>query len=139
MQNRAIRAALALLALASPLAACEDPLDLGNRSMEGRWEGTTRVEVDPVTDDSVDFRFVLELDQTERDISGTGTIEADGETVEVTVDGRWEYPAIELVFSAPEYATLFFDGAFAEARADSVGGTLSGSGLDGARLSIFRQ
>ena len=139
MPNRAIRAALALLALAAPLAACEDPLDLGNRSMEGQWEGTTRVEVDPETEDSVDFVFTLDLDQTERDISGTGTIEADGETIEVSVDGRWEYPAITLDFSAPGYADLFFDGSFAEARADSVGGTLSGSGLDDVRLSIFRQ
>ena len=77
MQNRAIRAALALLALASPLAACEDPLDLGNRSMEGRWEGTTRVEVDGETGDSVDFVFTLDLDQAERDISGTGTEELE--------------------------------------------------------------
>lgn len=129
-------AAAALAAAAFFLAACqEDPLDVGNRSLTGEWRGNAEIVI---ALDTARYAFVLDLEQDERDVSGSGVVTSDDESLEVEVDGEWAYPDVELRFSAPEYATLVFTGRFG-ASPDSVGGTLSGSGFSNTPFFIRRQ
>lgn len=129
-------AAIALAAAVLVLGACqEDPLDIGNRSLTGEWRGAAQIVI---ALDTARYAFVLDLEQDERDVSGTGVVTSGDESLEVDVDGEWQYPDVELRFSAPEYATLVFTGRFG-ASPDSVGGTLNGSGFNNTPFFIRRQ
>lgn len=134
-----IRPPLAVLAIVAALAAlaCGDgPLDVGAFSVEGVWAGSAKFQVG-AGPDSARYEFTLELDQSERDVSGSGEVVTDAETLEVEVDGRWEFPSVSLVLSAPEFAGVGFDATFATP--DSLKGTLNGSGFNAVPLTIIRQ
>ena len=129
-------AAAALAAAVFFLAACqEDPLDIGNRSLTGAWRGDAEIAI---ALDTARYAFVLDLEQDERDVSGTAEVTSGSETLTLEVDGEWVYPDVELRFSAPQYATLVFTGRFG-ASPDSVGGTLTGSGFNSTPFFIRRQ
>jgi hypothetical protein len=135
MRTRAVLAALAVLAL---LACGDGPLDVGAFSVEGSWTGNARFAVGAgPTADTARYDFVLDLEQTEADISGSGQVVTDAETLEVEVDGVWEYPSVSLVLSAPEFIGVDFDATFATP--DSLKGTLSGSGFNSVALTLIRQ
>jgi len=129
-----IRTPLAALAVVAALACGDGPLDVGSFSVEGRWLGTATFAVGA---DSARYDFVLDLEQAERDVSGSGEVITLAETLEVEVDGRWRYPDVDLVLSAPDFTPVAFDATFATP--DSLKGTLSGSGFDGVALTIVRQ
>lgn len=135
-----MRKTLLLAGAAVLLAACGgDELDVGSFAVDGRWAGTVRLPV-PATEDPADsarYAFVLDLRQSERDVSGSGEIRTEAESVEVRVDGRWEYPRVNLLFSAPEFASVAFQSSFATR--DTLKGTVTGSGFSGASLSLVRQ
>jgi hypothetical protein len=133
--KKAHLAALAGLALA--LAACKDALDIGNFGVTGAWRGTTYV---PVGTDSVAYTFRLDLKQDQAAVTGGGVISAAADSVETSVRGTWAYPAVTLLLSAPDYADIRFDGAFArQVSRDSLVGPLTGSGFTGRTLTLVRQ
>lgn len=128
-------------AAAALLAACGgSDLDIGVFSVDGTWAGTTRLPVPATEDpaDSAEYDFVLQLDQSERDVSGSGEVQAGAQSLDVDVRGRWDYPRVDLVFTAPEFASVVFQSNFGATR-DSLKGTLTGSGFSGATLNLIRQ
>jgi hypothetical protein len=131
---------LAGIAAALAAAACGgEQLNIGSFAVDGRWAGTVRLPVTatPELTDSARYDFVLDLDQSERDVSGDGEIRTDAESVDIDVDGRWDPTGVNMVFSAPEFSSVLFASRFATR--DSLKGTLNGSGLDGAPLTLIRQ
>ena len=123
------------------LAACGgSDLDIGVFSVEGTWAGTVRLPV-PATEDPADsaqYVFVLELDQSERDVSGSGEVQTDAESLDIDVDGQWDYPDVGLLFTAPEFDAVVYQSRFGATR-DTLKGTLTGSGFSGATLDLIRQ
>jgi hypothetical protein len=131
---------LAGMAAALAAAACGgDQLDIGIFAVDGRWAGTVRLPVTATEDpaDSARYDVLLDLEQSERDVSGDGTISTGGESLDIDVRGRWAYPDVDMVFSAPEFVSVAFDAAFATR--DTLRGTVTGSGFTGAPLVIIRQ
>lgn len=136
------------------LAACDSgPLDPGDFTLEGTWVGRSF---------PYELFFVLEQGGDNR-VTGDGEVRSLREILEtvvvseaplvldttlidtVTVDtvrfdvrGRWEYPSFELRLTAEGYADAEYAGTWTAA-ADSIGGTLSGSGFPGTSLRIVRQ
>lgn len=126
-----------IAALALTLVACKEPLDIGSFSVDGAWRGTTYVRVGA---DSVAYTFALDLDQNEASVSGSGVISTALDSVETSVAGTWAYPAVTLRLTAPEYADIQFNGAFArQVSRDSLVGPLTGSGFSGHTLTLVRQ
>ena|SRR6202008_1846067 len=135
MRTRAVLAALAVLAL---LACGDGPLDVGAFSVEGSWAGNAKFAVGSgPTADTARYFISLELEQNETDISGSGQVVTDAETLEVEVDGLWEYPSVSMVLDAPEFIGVSFDATFATP--DSLKGTLNGSGFNSVALTLIRQ
>jgi hypothetical protein len=128
---------LAAFALAA-LAACEgDALDVGSFSVDGTWTGNAEFIVAGTPVDTARYTFVLDLDQAGRDVSGSGEVQTEARTLAVEVDGRWDYPRVDLVLSASGFAALVFNASFATP--DSLKGTLAGSGFNGTTLNLVRQ
>ena len=128
-------AALAALAAA---AACKGPLDVGSFPVTGAWRGTTYVKLSAT--DSIAYTFRLDLEQDEKDVSGSGVISAAADSVETSVDGEWSFPNVTLRLSSPEYADIQFNGKFArEVSRDSLVGPLIGSGFTDTNLTLVRQ
>jgi|GEM_PF-1909046 len=131
---------LAGMAAALAAAACGgEQLDIGNFAVDGQWAGTVRLPVTATEDpaDSARYDFTLDLDQSERDISGDGEVSTAAESLDIDVRGRWEYPDVDLLFTAPEFASVAFDAAFATR--DTLKGTITGSGFAAAPLVLIRQ
>jgi hypothetical protein len=121
-------------------AACGgEQLDVGSFDVDGRWAGTARLPVTATENpaDSARYNFVLNLEQSERDISGDGTISTEAESLDIDVRGRWDYPNVDMIFTAPEFASVAFDAAFATR--DTLRGTITGSGFAATPLVIIRQ
>jgi len=126
--------AAALLAL----AACKEPLDIGSFSVTGAWRGTTYVKVGAT--DSIAYTFRLDLEQNRENVSGSGVVSTATDSVETDVDGTWEFPRVTLRLSAPDYADIQFNSAFArQASRDSLVGPLVGSGFTNTNLTLVRQ
>ena len=129
---------IAAIAAAVGLAACKEPLDIGSFGVDGQWRGTTYVRTSPT--DSVAYTFRLDLDQDESTVRGSGVISSTADSVEISAVGTWAFPNVTLQLSAPEYANLRFNGAFArQVSRDSIVGPLVGSGFDGRSLTLVRQ
>lgn len=129
---------IAAFAVAVGLAACKEPLDIGSFSVDGQWRGTTFVPTSPT--DSVAYTFRLDLDQDNSSVRGSGVISSAVDSVEVSAVGTWAFPNVTLQLSAPEYANLRFNAAFArQVSRDSLVGPLVGSGFDGRSLTLVRQ
>ena len=135
MKKKTLRAASAALLA---VAACGgDVLDVGSFAVDGRWEGTVkRAVTTSAGTDTARYTFVLDLEQSGRNVSGSGVVQTPAETLQVDVEGRWDYPSVDLRLSADEFAPVFFDGSFATP--DSLKGPLTGSGLDGLSLNLLR-
>ena len=135
------------------LAACESgPLDPGDYTLEGTWLGRgfpyelfLALEQDGdnrVTGEGEvrSLREVLETVVVPGDPPGLDTTRIDTittDTVRFDVRGRWEHPTFELRLTAEGYADAEYAGTWAAA--DSIGGTLSGSGFTGTSIRIIRQ
>jgi hypothetical protein len=128
---------LAVAALVA-LAACKDALDIGSFSVTGAWRGTTYVKVGAT--DSIAYTFELDLKQDQENVSGDGVVSAGTDSVHTSVDGTWEFPNVTLQLSAPDYADIQFNSAFArQVSRDSLVGPLIGSGFTGTNLTLVRQ
>lgn len=128
----AVVAATAILA-----AACKPPFDVGSFPVTGAWRGTTFVHVGT---DSVAYTFALDLHQSKENVSGSGVVSTAADSVRASVEGTWAYPSVVLRLSAPEYADLTFNSAFArQVSRDSLVGPLVGSGFTGTSLTLVRQ
>jgi hypothetical protein len=114
--------------------ACKEPLDVGAFSVDGQWKGRLAI---PVGTDSARYTFVLDLDQSAEDVSGSATIQSGAETVDADVVGSWDYPTVRLRLTAPGFDVLDYTGTFATR--DTLKGPLVGSGFTSATLSIVRQ
>jgi hypothetical protein len=134
------------------LAACgEGPTDPGDFSLEGTWLGGFPLEL----------QFDLEQDGENR-VTGTGLLRRLEErletvvvsqdpivldtvlidtvataTVDFDVSGEWDYPGFELRLRSEGYADAEYAASFTAA--DSVRGTLRGSGFANATVDIARQ
>jgi hypothetical protein len=131
------------------LVACGEDFDAGEFDVSGSWTGSAEVVTGT---DTARYDFTFDLEQAEEDVSGSATVTAGGESVEMDVDGDWDYPSVNLTLSAPEYKAVLFDAAFdvdtlvfppdtaqvVETMPDSLFGTLAGSGFLGATLKIGR-
>lgn len=147
-----MRPAVRFALLLPLLAACgEGPLDPGAYSLEGTWLGRAY---------PLELQMALEQDAENR-VTGTGAVrmleerlvtENTGDpprldtisidtvvtgTVDFDVSGDWDYPSFELRFSSEGFADAEYAGAFTDA--DSVRGTLSGSGFTNAIIIVTRQ
>jgi hypothetical protein len=135
------------------LAACgTGPLDPGAFTLEGSWLGRSY---------PYELSFDLEQDGDNR-VSGTGTLvgleevletapDPDDPTevdtlsidtvttgsVEFDVDGNWNHPEFELRLRSQGYADALYAAAFTDA--DSVRGSLQGSGFTNPIIVIVRQ
>jgi hypothetical protein len=128
---------LAVAALVA-LAACKDALDIGSFSVTGAWRGTTYVKVGAT--DSIAYTFRLDLEQDQENVSGDGVVSAGTDSVSTSVDGTWAFPSVTLRLSAPDYADIQFNSAFArQVSRDSLVGPLTGSGFTGTNLTLVRQ
>ena len=136
-----VRTALpAVFAAALAAAACgDDPLDVGTFSVDGTWAGSAKFAVSGTGPpaDTARYTIVLDLDQAERDVSGEGEVRTAADTLAIDVDGRWDYPSVDLRFDAPEFSAVVFDAQFATR--DSLKGTLNGSGFNNVQLTLIRQ
>jgi hypothetical protein len=148
-----MRPYLKFAAVLALLAACgEGPLDPGDYTLEGTWLGR-----------GFPFELFLALEQDgDNRVTGTGEVRALVErletvvvpgdpptldtilidtiatdTVRFDVGGRWRYPAFTLRLTAEGYAEGEYAGTYAAA--DSIAGTLRGSGFNGAAIRIVRQ
>ncbi|HYR07671.1 MAG TPA: hypothetical protein VEQ60_07875 [Longimicrobium sp.] len=135
------------------LAACgTGPLDPGVFTLEGSWLGR-----------SFPYELSFELDQDgDNRVSGTGKLlgleevletapdPEDPEvvdtlfidtivtgSVEFDVDGDWDHPDFELRLRSEGFADALYDAAFTDA--DSVRGSLQGSGFTNPTIVIVRQ
>ncbi|HEU0013184.1 MAG TPA: hypothetical protein VFQ45_05845 [Longimicrobium sp.] len=126
---RARTAALLLLPL---LTACggDDIIPPGDYTLEGRWAGTAG------DDDEYAFTFVLDQD-ARNNVAGTATVVTEASTLELDVSGDWDYPNFELVLSTGGYQDVVYSGSFEAA--DSIDGTLAGSGFENEALTIERE
>jgi hypothetical protein len=135
MKKKGFAAVLAAVALVA--AACKAPFDVGSFPVTGAWLGTTYVHVGT---DSVAYTFALDLHQSGPDVTGSGVVRSVADSVRASVDGTWAYPSVVLRLSAPEYADLTFNSAFArQVSRDSLVGPLIGSGFTGTSLTLVRQ
>ncbi len=144
-----MRKIASIVALLLVLIACGEDFDAGEFDVSGEWAGRATVVTGT---DTASYDFALDLEQAEEDVSGSATVSAGGESVEMEVDGEWDFPTVSLTLSAPEYKELRFDGAFdvdtlvfppdtarvVETMPDSIFGLLAGSGFLGATLRIGR-
>ena len=148
-----MRPYLKFAAVLAVLAACgEGPLDPGDYTLEGTWLGR-----------GFPFELFLALEQDgDNRVTGTGEVRALVErletvvipgdppvldttlidtiatdTVRFDVSGRWRYPAFTLRLTAEGYADGEYGGTYAAA--DSIAGTLRGSGFNGTPIRIVRQ
>ncbi|HEX6370835.1 MAG TPA: hypothetical protein VF006_18095 [Longimicrobium sp.] len=135
------------------LAACgTGPLDPGPYSLEGAWLGR-----------SYPFELSFDLRQDgDNQVTGTGrllgleevletvvigtdptvldTVSIDTVvtgSVEFDVDGEWDHPNFELRLTSEGFSEASYDAAFTDA--DSVRGTLRGSGFTNPAIVIIRQ
>jgi hypothetical protein len=134
------------------LAACEGPLDPGDFNLDGTWQGRSY---------PFDLSFSLEQDG-DNNVTGTGrllglqevletvvvtpeplvldTVSIDTVVVGTTdfdVSGDWDYPDFELTLRGEGFADAVYDAAFVHA--DSIRGTLQGSGFTNPTIVIARQ
>lgn len=149
-----MRPHLKFAAVFAALAACgEGPLDPGEYTLEGSWLGR-----------GFPYELALALDQDgENRVAGTGELRAlrelleteiltdsprvvdtiridtvaTADTVRFDVRGRWDYPGFVLRLTAEGYADAEYEGTYAAA--DSINGTLTGSGFSGTTIRIVRQ
>lgn len=137
------------------LAACgEGPLDPGPFSLEGTWRGTAypfalRLELEQDGENQVRgtgqlnaLQEILETRQVSTDPVVLDTVRIDTvstDSVQFDVAGRWEYPAFSLRLVREGYADAAYAGSFGSTQADTVNGTLSGSGFTGLSIRIIRQ
>jgi hypothetical protein len=126
---------LAAVAAAIGAAACKQPLDIGNFSAAGKWVGSFKRPT--AGTDSVQYTFRFDLGQHQRDVTGTAVVRAGTDSLETNVTGRWNYPAVTLRLSAPEYASLTFAASFVTS--DTLRGPITGSGFSSTQLTIVRQ
>jgi hypothetical protein len=135
------------------LAACgTGPLDPGPFSLEGTWFGRSfpyqlSLELEQDGDNRVrgtgqlaGLEELLETipdpdDPTELDTLSIDTVVTG--TVDFDVAGDWDHPNFELDLTAEGYAGAVYDAAFADA--DTVRGTLRGSGFTNPTIEIIRQ
>jgi hypothetical protein len=150
-----MRPYLKFAAVLALLAACgEGPLEPGRFTLEGSWEGRgfpyeLALDLDQDGDNRVtgsgevrSIREILETDTLSLDPFRTDTILIDTVVVNrvpVEVAGDWDYPDFTLTLRAEEFADAQYDGRFGSTSADSVSGSLQGSGFASTTIPIVRQ
>lgn len=152
-----MRTALRFTAVLLLLAACgEGPLQPGRFAMDGRWLGR-----------GFPYELALDLSQdADNRVRGSGEIRGLRErltldtvalepltvdtmrdtlytdTVRFSVDGRWDFPSFTLGFSADGFAGAAYAATYVRmgdtTLADSLTGSLAGSGFEGATVPIGR-
>lgn len=148
-----MRPHLKFAAVLAVLAACgEGPLDPGDYTLEGTWVGrgfpyelflALEQDGDNRVTGNGEVRSLEEILETvvvPGDPPGLDTTRIDTVTVDTVrfdVRGRWRYPAFVLRLTAEGYADGEYAGTYAAA--DSIGGTLRGSGFPGTPIRIVRQ
>lgn len=136
---RAVRPRILLTVLvaaaAAFAAACDDEAaGTGGPEVDGTWRGRAVLSGDT-------FTFQLALDESADEVSGTGTVTAEDGTLELEVEGEAPFPTYDLTLTSPGYTPLELTGTYgrgATAAADSLNGTLNGSGFAGTRLVLRR-
>ncbi|HEX8394837.1 MAG TPA: hypothetical protein VF665_21000 [Longimicrobium sp.] len=136
-----LRAAATSVAVLLATGGCNSPLAPGDFTLDGQWEGR-----------GFPYGLALDLNQDQDNaVSGegelrglrvvpiTGTERADtviSTRTAVDVSGRWRYPAFRLTLSQDEFADIQLAGTFSGP--DSVNVTLTGSGFNGAAITLVR-
>lgn len=137
---RALRPRISHLALVALLAAfaaaCdEDASGTGGPEVDGVWQGKADLAGDT-------FTFALELAETDDDVEGSGSVAAESGTLDLAVEGEAPFPAFGLTLTSPGYTPLRLTGTYkrgSTTAADSLDGTLNGSGFPGTRLVLLRR
>ena len=134
-------------------AACgEGPLDPGPFTLEGTWLGrgfptelflSLTQDADNQVAGDGEIRSLeellevdtLELEPLRLDTTLIDTVVVD--QVAVEVDGKWDHPDFVLTLRSEGFADVEYDARFAAA--DTVTGTLNGSGFTSRSVRIVRQ
>jgi hypothetical protein len=105
---------------------CRDGAGPETPSMTGSWSTVT-------------IRRIVSLKTTESDgqVSGTGSISTLSATIPISVAGTHAHPSVVLTARSPGYNDFVFSGRFAGA--DSIVGTLNGSGFHDDSLALRRE
>lgn len=127
-----------LLVLAAP-ACGDDPVSTPPADLEGTWTGSTQL-----AEGSGTYSFDLRFTQDGREIGGEGQIrvvvrDTARDSAQVSVAGRYRNPELAFTLLREGFAPLDFTGRIFRGEtedADSVAGTLSGSGFAGQRLTL---
>jgi hypothetical protein len=119
------RTVLLLLPTLLLSTGCRDGAGPETPTMTGAWSTLT-------------VRRIVTLRTTESDgqVSGTGSISTVSATIPISVKGTHAHPSIVLTAQSPGYNDFIFSGRFASA--DSIVGTLNGSGFQDDSISLRR-
>lgn len=132
--------ALVPLLLVLAAAACGgDPVSSPPADLERRWTGSTEIATG-----GSDYEFDLRFTQEGREVGGDGRIRvvvggAVRDSADVSLEGRYRDPELVFTMAREGFAPLQFSGRIFRAEtqaADSLVGTLTGSGFQSQRLKL---
>jgi hypothetical protein len=132
MPNRPrMRKPLPLIAIAALLAACgSGTVDVpAGPDLTGTWEGSTTTPV---------VGFHVQVTDKGGSLSGTGRVMGVVDSANVTLDGKKTFRTVNFTLAAPGFVTVAYKGSV-NADADSIVGTVSGSGYTGQSLILRHQ
>lgn len=117
-----------LLALFFSMAVlgCGDASEPEIPGLDGRWSGTTS-----------DLTLSLTLTESDREVTGSGTMSGPSASIALQVDGSHVHPDVSLTMSASGYEDMNFTGEFINDT--SIRGELRGSGFNGDALTLRKQ
>ncbi|HET6765711.1 MAG TPA: hypothetical protein VFH27_18655 [Longimicrobiaceae bacterium] len=123
-----MRPAVPVLALAALLAACGNgTVDVpAGPDLDGTWVGATTTPV-------VTYRLKVQDDGGS--LSGTGGAKGARDSVGVELDGEKSFRTVDFALKSTGFVDLTFHGT-TNATADSIVGTVTGSGYSGQALVL---
>lgn len=120
--------AVPLLLVALLLGACDkNPFARENPKVAGAWIATPPLG------------WVLDIttSETDRAITGTGTLAYGDYSIPLTVTGTNAYPKVSMTLSSTGYEPIGFQGTFSDK--NTISGKLNGSGWQGEAFTLVRK
>jgi hypothetical protein len=123
-----MRRSLPLLAFAALLAACgSGAVDVpAGPDVSGIWTGATTSPV---------VAFEVSMEDAGGDLSGTGRVMGVVDSADVALDGAKTFRTVEFTLTAEGFEDVAYKGTV-NADADSIVGTVTGSGYSGQSLVL---